>query len=539
VSVAGRDDHGCDLELRNRVRVRRVQPVTVADLGGAVLGPIGRLADALVDPQRRDRTAIQLLTAYIAVWTLYGVLSKGAQDIHFDMGEAVAWSREPALGYNHPPLSAWLVKAWFTIFPLADWAYYLLAITVAGLGLWIAWVLSERWLDGEKRAAGLALLTLVPFFNFHALRYNANSVLIPLWAATTLWFLRSFETRELASAALTGVAAACAMLGKYWSIVLIMGLVVAAVSDSRRTTYFRSPAPWVTIAVGSLALSPHIAWAVTHGFSPVGFALNKYPAGTLLNAAIGALHFVAGGAAYVGAPVVLAATATFPSRAAVIDALWPGTPHRRIVAVAFWAPLAVAILIGLLAQVLISSLWTMSAFTLLPVVLLSSPLIVLQRGALVRLLTLAVAVPILATLAAPVIAFVTHRNGVPNHGTHYRLVAAAIDQAWRATTAQPLRLVGSDTNLVNGAAFYLSDQPSTLNVLLPWQTPWVDETRIAKQGMALVCATQDTACMRAIDALASRLPRGKRNEVEIARTYLGSLGKTERYLIITIPPKSL
>ncbi len=97
---------------------------------------------------------------------------------------------------------------------------------------------------------GIALLTLVPFYNFHALKFNANTVLIPFWAATTWWFLRSFETRRAGWAVLAGIGATAAMLGKYWSIFLIAGLGVAALSDSRRGAYFRSPAPWLTIAVG-------------------------------------------------------------------------------------------------------------------------------------------------------------------------------------------------------------------------------------------------------------------------------------------------
>src|SRR5881392_233208 len=164
------------------------------------LQPIERLVNAMIDQRRGDRTVAFALIGFVALWTIYGVIAKGSQDVHFDMGEAVAWSREPALGYSkHPPLSAWVVRAWFTVFPLADWAYYLLAMVLAGLALWIAWILSARWLEGEKRAAGLALLTLVPFFNFHALKFNANTVLIPLWAATTLWFLRSFEERDVVS----------------------------------------------------------------------------------------------------------------------------------------------------------------------------------------------------------------------------------------------------------------------------------------------------------------------------------------------------
>ena len=37
---------------------------------------------------------------------------------------------------------------------------------------------------------------LVPFFHFHALKFNVNTVLMPLWAATTFWFLRSIKTRS-------------------------------------------------------------------------------------------------------------------------------------------------------------------------------------------------------------------------------------------------------------------------------------------------------------------------------------------------------
>src|SRR5439155_866221 len=161
---------------------------------------------------------------------------------------------------------------------------------------------SEPYLDGEKRVAGLLLLTFVPFFNFHALKYNANTVLIPLWAVTTWCFLRSFETRSPIWAALAGLAAACAMLGKYWSIFLL--------------------------------LLPGLA----EGLAKVGFV----------------------------------------------------------------------------------SLWAMGAMTLLPVVLLASPLVTLSRAGAVRLLALALAFPVLMTLAAPLIAIVIHREGVPNYATHYR-----------------------------------------------------------------------------------------------------------------------
>src|SRR5204862_3371692 len=112
----------------------------------------------------------------------------------------------------------------------------------------------------------------VPFYNFHALKFNANTVLIPFWALTTLWFVRSFELRSPLYAALAGLAAAGAMLGKYWSIFLLAGLGLAALSDPRRGAYFRSSAPWVTVAVGALVLAPHVTWLVSHGFAPFAYA---------------------------------------------------------------------------------------------------------------------------------------------------------------------------------------------------------------------------------------------------------------------------
>jgi 4-amino-4-deoxy-L-arabinose transferase-like glycosyltransferase len=512
--------------------------MTLLALSRIPLTPLERFADALVDPRRRDRAVLLALICYVALWTTYAVLAKGSQDLHFDMGELIAWSREPAFGYaKHPPFAAWLVGAWFSVFPLTDWAYYLLAVVNATIGLWIAWIVSARYLDGEKRAAGVALLTLVPFFNFHALKFNANTVLIPLWAATTWWFLRSFETRSMAFAALAGLGAGAAMLGKYWSVTLLAGLALAALVDPRRRAYLASAAPWVTVAVGALVLAPNFAWLITHDFAPFGYALGKTTVGDFWAALSAALQYVGGILAYIAAPIFVTVVAAQPSIAGVADTAWPSTPERRLVTVAFWTPLLLPAAVALVAVARIGVMWTMPALTLLPIVLLSSPLIVISRAALVRLLAVAVAVPVVANVAAPAIAIVILRAGVPHHAAHYRMLAGAIAQAWRATSDRPLRLVGSDTNIVNGVVAYVADRPSTMDVLAPGETPWADESRIAGEGIALVCPVAKIRCVNAIEARAAGMPSARRTEVELVRRYLGAVGQSARYLIITIPPR--
>jgi 4-amino-4-deoxy-L-arabinose transferase-like glycosyltransferase len=500
-----------------------------------LLRPIETLIDRLLDPARRERAVVTVLLGYVAIWTLYGVLSKASQDVHVDMSELVAWAREPALGYpKHPPLAAWIVQAWFSVFPLTDWSFYFLAIATAALALWIAWRISARYLSPQKQVLGLALLTLIPFFNFHGLKFNVNTVLLPLWAATTLWFLRSVETRSVVYAALAGLGAAGSMLAKYWSVFLLVGLGLAALIDRRRGTYFRSAAPWVTVAVGAFVLAPHIWWLYVHDFASFSYALRGQGPKSFPDIAVRTAGYLAGAAAYVALPIALAWINMRPSRAVLRDTLLPREPDRRLVAVAFWAPLLLPALAALIFRIEITSLWAMSAFALLPVVLLSSPLIEVGRAALVRIVAFAVLLPLIALALAPAIAWTIHRGGVAPPSAHASLLAPRVAAEWRQATDTPLRLVGGSADLAYGVAFYLPDAPSAYPDFSRVLAPWIDPARIARDGIAVVCLASDAACLT---GARQQGDPARYVTVQLARRYLGALGPPGRYVILIIPPR--
>jgi 4-amino-4-deoxy-L-arabinose transferase-like glycosyltransferase len=510
--------------------------MTLTEKAGARRNPFERIFAALIDPAKSERTALVLLAGYAAAWSLYGAIAKGSQDLHFDIGEMFAWSHQIGLSApTHPPLGAWLARAWFAAMPRQDWAFYLLGILLATAALWIAWRLAGRYLTAEKRVLGLALLSLLPFYNFHALKYNASSVLTPFWAATTWWFLLSFETRRAGWAALAGLAAGAAMLGKYWSIFLLAGLGLAALTDPRRTDYFRSPAPWLTIAAGAAVLAPHVIWIATHGFTTVDFAFTSH-ATTLTHAVSGSLYFLVSVLGYIAVPIALGALATLPSLAAIKDTLWPKAPERRTILIGFAAPLVLAALAGIAARADLDPLWSMSAMTLLPVVLFSSPLIHVHRAAVVHILAFAIVFPLLMIAASPVIALVIHHQGVTNFASHYRLIARAVEQAWRGATDKPLRIVGGNRPVVDGSNFYFADPPATFVVTEPMRTPWVDQARIAREGIAIVCARTEPPCLRELDALVTRYG-GKTEDVTLARRFFGSFDTPVDYQIAIIPPR--
>ncbi len=128
-----------------------------------LIQPIDALRSALTDPAHRERNVVLTLAVYTVLWTVYGTIAKSGQGLHPDMTELLDWSRNLAWGYKHPPFAAALVWLWFKVFPVAAWSYYLLAMLMPAIALWIVWRLSADYLDIEKRVFGLALLTLVPF----------------------------------------------------------------------------------------------------------------------------------------------------------------------------------------------------------------------------------------------------------------------------------------------------------------------------------------------------------------------------------------
>jgi 4-amino-4-deoxy-L-arabinose transferase-like glycosyltransferase len=489
-----------------------------------------RFREALIDPARRERTVIVALAIYAVLWTIYGTIAKGSQGLHYDMTEVIAWSRDLGFGYlKHPPLAAWIVWLWFSAFPVAEWSYYLLAMLMPVVALWFAWRLSADYLDIEKRIVGLALLTFIPFFNFHALKFNVNTVLMPVWAATTLWFLRSYQTRSRVCAALAGLGAAACMLGKYWSVFLLAGLFIAALIDTRRMAYFRSAAPWITAAVGLVVLAPHLAWLVQHGFAPFNYALAVHGAKPFVATVKSVLGYLGGSIGYVAIPLVVVLAVVRPSCATIADMMWPSEAERRLAAAVFWAPFLLPVIGALVSGSEITSLWSMPAWTLLPVLLLSPAAVAIAPIATRRILIAAVAVPLVMLIAAPVIAFQVHRAGPQPAAAHARLLAAQIESAWHEMTPQPLRFVGGDAEIAYDVIAAAADQPRALpDVAQP------SAAELAHSGMALVCFAEDIACVHTAEA---RAPTGSRIESEIVRNTLSVQGKSQRYTILIVPPR--
>jgi 4-amino-4-deoxy-L-arabinose transferase-like glycosyltransferase len=511
--------------------------MSLKSLDARVLAVFERIIVALCDPARRNRTALIAALVYAAIWTLYAIVAKSSQGINADLGEMVVWARNLAWGYpKHPPLPAWILAGWFAIFPLADWAYYILAGLNLGIGLYLSFLLAGLWLDGAKQAAAPFLLALIPFYNFIGLKFDQNSILIPLWALTTWAFVLSYERRDAGYAALAGVAAAAAMLTKYWSVFLLFALCVAVLCDRRRSDYFRSAAPYVTVAVGGVLIAPHIIWLVQENYPPLIWVVTRRTAESAFvwwrNLPVYWFGTFAYSLVALGTFVVL----TRPSLAAWRDIFFPRDERRRMAAIIYWIPILFPIAFAAFSRTTLVSLWNTPSLGLLPVVLLSSSLVQLTRTAAARIAGFATVVSLASLVASPFVSAGKLIGGVENHALFIGALVAQIETQWKATTNRPLEIVAGSFTLTSSIAFTLRDKPSTYADFSSYLSPWVDAAALMNKGIAAVCPVRDMVCMLNLENLVSRRPPVRRVEVELTPRWLGLSGAPDRFVIAIMPP---
>ena len=499
-------------------------------MSAVLLRPFEGLYDALSDVKKADRTALLLLVPFIALYTLHAIIANASTGLHQDLGELVAWSRQPAWGFKHPPMSAMFALVWFSVFPLTDWSAYLLAMVVSASAVWIAWCVCREWLPRDRWPLSLAMLMLIPLYSFHALKFNANTVMMPFWAAATLYFLRSNLARDVRSSAWTGIAASGAMLGKYWSVNLLAGLGLAALFDRERCSYARSKAPWITIAAALLTFLPHLLWLRSEGGDAMRFAMSIHGENA---APLRSLPYVAGGVGYVIVPLLLFASLR-PSRAALRDTVRPPDRERALIAMVFWIPLMLPAVLNFIVPTRLTALWTIPNWTLLPVVLLGSTLVNVTRRTSVIALVLALVVPMVAVAAAPLVAIQNLNAREQTLPSQFQMLARSAQEAWHRTSTAPMPLLGGDQQLSTGAAFYATDLPIALV-----DDPGNARSRaiIERDGIVLLCQATNLACRTWQDSAAVRWP-SRRSDIRLRRFYRGAPGPAVDYVIVAIPPRA-
>jgi 4-amino-4-deoxy-L-arabinose transferase-like glycosyltransferase len=500
---------------------------------GRVRQGLASFADRLVQMGQRfiaenteGMIVFSALVAFVVVWMVFWTVSTAPLDVHTDGDEALTWARHFAFSYKHPPMTGWLFAVWFAVFPRQQWAVDLLNVTNCAVALAVTWRLLRDHLNKDRALLGLIALTLIPLYEVKAEVLNANTVMMPFWAATLLFYLRARRGLGSADAFLAGAFASLTVLGKYWAVFLLAGMAVAALVGPGTRRFWRSPAPYLMAAGAAIVLAPHVWWLLDDRSSLTFVAqdvITYAPFGeTLKKSAL----YILGAVAYIVVPLIFLA-ALRPSRAALSDIVWPADADRRQAWVLVVVPLVLPALVNLAFPYRLTPDWTFPNWAALPIVLYGSRHLLVDQRVVARGGVAALVVTLAIVVASPVIACIRLANP-PNFvdRPHFQQVI----QRAETLAGRPIELMWGSKAIVQGLPFYL---PKAERLII---NPLSAEghAAIASHGLLIVCVSDDAPCQKTAEALADTGAR--MTNAILTRSFLGISSPPISYQITVVPP---
>lgn len=431
--------------------------------------------------------AVALCLAHLALWG--GVFALTFPMPRLDGAEQLVWAYSAEGGYwKHPPLPSWIMYALVHTFGASAALTYVAGQACIAITLAIGWRLGREFMDGPRSLAGLALTSLVVFYNMGGDAFNHELALLPLVAATALLFLRAVRTGHARLWCLAGLAAGLALLAKYEAALHLLALGAWFIADRRRWTARNFAGIALAAAVALAVVAPHLLWLVRHDFLPVRYAQAVVQAHQDDRLA-GMLEFL-GVVAARALPLLIVAWLVLRRAPGDRPAAAPagGTPDRSFLWMVGGLPLLLTVAFGFVTGTNPPARWGTTGLWLSGWLALD-----LWGGAMgsarLRRTLLAAAVTQLAlgavTIALPHVSAARHSPGRTNFPTV--ALAESVRATWAEQAHTPLRLVVSDTwiggNLV---AQWRGPPPAVLIEGDPRKAPWVPPDAVHRCGALVI-----------------------------------------------------
>ncbi len=511
---------------------------------------IAWLAGGVSSPRLTRAWVAGFIAAHAVLWTLILCVLKASQDLHFDTTEAYAWGQQFLWGYGkHPPVSGWIAGVWFRFLPVADWSAYALAMATLGFGLFVCWEIANRVVDRRRAFLTVVLLALYPIFNFKGFKYNADLAQIATLPLIVLAYLHAFEKRSLLAGLWLGLAAAVAVLTKYWAVTMIGAVGIAALLHPDRERFLRSPAPWTAMIVFMLAMLPHALWLREIGFAPFTYAGASYTLPSRFDAIVAASNFFTHHLALL-APMLIALVLVLSLRAPGSRRWlwWPGwigpggasTTHRAQ-ALNIWS-IQTTVIVGpmlgaSLFGVFMKSDWGIPMFFLVPVAVLALPRIHVRRIAPIGALATWLVITPGALALAPWIAAETFRHNA--QGLDYVRHSGVADQlttAWRTRFATRWPVVASFTETSTRMTFYSPDHPAPLGLDEQWDSNLTSLDAARRSGFIGICDAADDRLAECTEWMQRHAAQAERMDISQRRFVNGAMGPRGVWHIYIVPP---
>jgi 4-amino-4-deoxy-L-arabinose transferase-like glycosyltransferase len=433
------------------------------------------------------------LAVHFAIWTALPTLLYA--NLPLDLIEALTYGREWVLGSDKlPPLPWWLVEIMYRLFG-ADVAYYALAEVVVIIAFALVWATARPLVGPTRALIAILIIDGLHYFQYTAVKFNHDVIQLPFWALAGYAFHAALKRGHIGHWLLLGVAFGGALWAKYFVVVLAApyALFMLLDRDARRT--WRTPGPWLGIALAFLIASPHLVWLVENNFVPFYYVdARSAPARGWFDHLLHPGFFAVGQFFFLLPTLLIAAMFVWPRPANAPPSAqdrdgFADAYDRRIVSVIAFGPAAamLALIAGSGRGAI--TMWGYPLWLYLGLWIVLFVPRPLDRLRLKRIVGAWSAVFVALTLA-----FIADYTVLPLLDHRYRAaffpgdaLAAKLTQRFHAATGgKKLRYVIASMWLGGNLAHYSPDQPHVLIDGLPRRAPWVDLNEMHDKGAILV-----------------------------------------------------
>lgn len=190
-----------------------------------------------------------------------------------DVIELILSAKEwPISTQKHPALTSWLFEIASTCTNRAFITPFIIGQAGTILTVCAVWQLARTVLT--ERYALVAALAALPqrLLSTESVLFNHNSILLFCYALTVYFVFRAFQTNRLRFWIASGLVIGLAFHNKYPIIFVVLAILSYMLIRPNGRKYWRTPGPYITIAIAAVVFLPHLVWLVQNDFPTLRYA---------------------------------------------------------------------------------------------------------------------------------------------------------------------------------------------------------------------------------------------------------------------------
>ena len=252
------------------------------------------------------RLSFWIITAFTAILRLLVI---GRIGLTGDEAHYWTYTRYPQLSYfDHPPLVAWLINIFTTVFGNSEFAVRLPAVLIFAAVSYLLYRLTTKLFSEKTAFWTVALLNVMPVFSFlGAVMTIPDTPLSLFWIVFIYVFHKLITENKPYYWYVLGITLGLALLSKYNAVLLPVSAFIYLAFSKEHRFHLKRKEPYIALLIALAVFMPVVIWNIENGFASFGFQLRHGLGGNVPHFSFGLLAKCLGAQAAYVSPVIFIA----------------------------------------------------------------------------------------------------------------------------------------------------------------------------------------------------------------------------------------